>query len=103
MFRISACYGEPTDTNAFDVYYTKTHVPLALKLPGLKEFTTGKCQSLTPGEPPAYYMIASLTFDSSEALLEALNSPEMAAAVADVPNFATGGLSLYTTEEISRM
>ena len=98
MFRVSVCYGQPTHPEAFDDYYTNTHTPLALKIPGLVSFTTGKCQALGRGEPP-YYMVANLGFDTAESLKTALTSPEMATASADVPNFATGGATLYSLEE----
>lgn len=102
MFRISVCYSAPPDPEAFDVYYTQTHTPLTSKIPGLAGFTTGKPRSLMPGRDAPYYMIASLMFDSAEDLKNALKSPEMAAASADVANFATGGVTLYSTEEITR-
>lgn len=103
MFRVSVCYGEPTDPGAFDEYYSSTHVPLTLKIPGLTGFTTGKCRSLMPDRDAPYYMVASLMFGSLEDLVGALKSPEMAAASADVANFATGEVSLYSTEEIDRL
>lgn len=102
MFRLSVCYGQPTDPEAFDDYYGQTHVPLTLKIPGLTGFTTGKPRSLKPGQDAPYYMVATLSFDSAEALKAALKSPEMASAGADVANFATGGVTLYSTEEINR-
>jgi len=98
MFHVSVCYGQPTDPAAFDDYYANNHVPLALKVPGLVSFTTGKCASLGRGEAP-YYMVANLGFDTAETMKTALTSPEMAAASSDVPNFATGGAVLYSAEE----
>jgi uncharacterized protein (TIGR02118 family) len=98
MFRVSVCYGQPNDPAAFDDYYANTHTPLALKIPGLVSFTTGKCQSLGRGAPP-FYMVANLGFQTAESLKTALTSPEMAAASADVANFATGGSTLYSLEE----
>ena len=102
MFRVSVCYGLPADPAAFDEYYDSTHTPLALKVPGLASFTTGKCRSLMPGKDAPYYIVASLLFDTAEDLKTALKSPEMAAASADVANFATGGVTLYSTEEVIR-
>jgi len=102
MFRVSVCYGQPTDPAAFDEYYESTHTPLARKVPGLAGFTTGKCRSLMPGQDAPYYIVASLLFDSSDDLKAALKSPEMASASEDVANFATGGVTLYSTEEIDR-
>jgi uncharacterized protein (TIGR02118 family) len=43
-------------------------------------------------------LIATLTFDSLDALQAALGSPEGAAAAADVPNFATGGVTMLMCE-----
>jgi uncharacterized protein (TIGR02118 family) len=100
MFRVSVCYGQPADPGAFDEYYTSTHIPLALKVPGLAGLTTGKCQSIPPGQDPPYYMVANLLFHTAEDLKTALKSPEMATAGADVRNFATGGVTMYATEEI---
>jgi ABC transport system ATP-binding/permease protein len=45
-------------------------------------------------------MAASLSFANLNDLKAALRSPEMAAASADVANFATGGVTLYSTEEV---
>lgn len=102
MFRISVCYSQPSDPAAFDDYYTNTHTPLALKIPGLAGFTTGKCRSLMPDRDAPHYMAASLNFDTAEDLKTALKSPEMAAASADTANFADGGVTLYRSEEIVR-
>jgi len=53
-----------------------------------------------PDRDAPYYMVASLLFNTSDDLKCALKSPEMAAASSDVANFATGGVALYSTEEI---
>jgi len=100
MFRVSACYGQPTDPSAFDDYYQKIHIPLVRKIPRLAGLRTGKCRSLMPDRDAPYYMVASLLFNTSDDLKCALKSPEMAAASSDVANFATGGVALYSTEEI---
>lgn len=102
MFRISVCYDQPADPAAFDEYYENIHTPLTLKVPGLASFTTGKCRSLMPGRAAPYYMVASLMFDTAEDLKSALKSPEMAAASADVANFAAGKVTLFSSEEIER-
>lgn len=103
MFRISVCYGRPADPEAFDRYYAETHRPLTLKIPGLAEFTTGKPRSLMSGRDAPYYMVATLSFNSAGELKAALKSREMAAASADVANFASGGVTIYSTEEITRL
>jgi uncharacterized protein (TIGR02118 family) len=88
------CYGHPTDPAAFDAHYTNTHAPLAEKIPGLSSFTYRHTASLDGTQPP-YYLIAELSWPSQEAMGAALNSPEGQAAAADVPNFATGGVTMF--------
>ena len=101
MIRLTVLYGHPTDPNEFDRHYREVHLPLARTMKGLKGWTIGKCQSATPGEEPAYYMIVGLYADSREAMERILDSPEGRATVADVENFATGGaMFLYDEEEV---
>jgi hypothetical protein len=45
-------------------------------------------------------MVARLSFANLGDLKAGLRSAEMAAASADVANFAIGGVTLYSTEEI---
>lgn len=45
-------------------------------------------------------MVANLAFATAADLESALTSAEMAAAAADTANFADGGMTLYSTEEI---
>ncbi|MEV5652384.1 EthD family reductase [Nocardia sp. NPDC052254] len=92
--RIAVCYGAPTDPAAFDDHYRSVHIPLTLKVPGLQGFTWAKCTSLDGSAPP-YYAVAHLTFDTEEALTQALASPQMKDAGRDVRNFATGTVIMY--------
>ncbi|MGV9670065.1 MULTISPECIES: EthD family reductase [unclassified Gordonia (in: high G+C Gram-positive bacteria)] len=98
--RVAVCYGEPTDPAAFDEYYERVHISLANAIPGLTEYTYAKASSLD-GSPAPYYSVASLYFADAESLKAGLTSPEMGAAAADVPNFATGGVTMFTHEETS--
>ncbi|HEY3738381.1 MAG TPA: EthD family reductase [Bryobacteraceae bacterium] len=93
MAQILVLYNAPADPAAFDKYYRETHIPIAKKIPGLRSYTisSSTVQSLG-GTPP--YLIAELSFDSTEAMSAALMSAEGQAAAADVPNFATGGATL---------
>jgi uncharacterized protein (TIGR02118 family) len=84
------------------------HAPLAKKLPGLKGYTSTTPKPRDPQEQSPYYLIASLYFESMEALEAAFQSPESAAADADLQNFATGGVTsgigevtVYTPVSIS--
>ena len=94
MHVLTVCYGHPTDPAAFDAYYTSTHAPLAEKIPGMTSFTHRHCASPDGSQPP-YFLIAELSFLSREAMNAALASPESQAAGADLPNFATGGVTIF--------
>ncbi|WP_026926206.1 EthD family reductase [Granulicoccus phenolivorans] len=97
MYRLHVIYGRPTDPAAFDEYYSTTHAPLARAIPGLRDLTVAKTESLD-GSTPTTYLIATLDFDSQEALGAGLSSAEGQAAAADVPNFATGGVTMLGAE-----
>jgi len=92
--RIIALYGHPTDAAEFDRYYASTHVPLTKKLPGLRTYilSRGTIGALD-GKAP-YHLVAELTFDSVEEAQAAFGSAEGEAVVADLGNFASGGVSL---------
>jgi uncharacterized protein (TIGR02118 family) len=94
MHVLTVCYGHPTDPAAFDAYYTSTHAPLAEKITGMTSFTHRHCASPDGSQPP-YYLIAELSFPSLEAMNASQGSPEARAAAADVPNFATGGVTMF--------
>jgi uncharacterized protein (TIGR02118 family) len=97
MYRVTVCYGHPTDPAAFDSYYAQTHVPLVRQVPGLSGFSGGRCSSLDRSEP-AYYFVATLDFASEADYRAGLGSPEMGKAGADVANFATGGVTMVTQQ-----
>jgi uncharacterized protein (TIGR02118 family) len=101
MYRLTVLYGHPADPAAFQKYYHEVHIPLARKMKGLKGWTIGMCESTVPGEKPPYYMIVGLYTDSREDMEKILASPAGQAAVADVPKFATGGVTfIYDREEV---
>jgi uncharacterized protein (TIGR02118 family) len=98
MTRLLVLYGQPQDQAAFDKHYRDVHIPLAKKMKGLKKWTIGKVTGTAGGEPSPYYYVADLYMESREAFDELLASPEGKAAVADVPNYATGGVTFLYTE-----
>lgn len=98
MHVLTVCYGHPSDPAAFDAYYTSTHAPLAAKIPGMASFTFRHCDSLDRSQPP-YYLLAELSFPSRDALNAALTSAEAQAATADMPNFATGGATIFVAHD----
>jgi uncharacterized protein (TIGR02118 family) len=98
MVRLLVLYGHPIDPAAFDRYYQDRHIPIAKRMKGLKKWTVGKVQVQPGEEPPPYYYIADIFMESREEFERLLATPEGQAAVADVPNYATGGVTLLYTE-----
>ena len=98
--KVVVCYGHPDDPEAFDTHYRDIHMPLARRVPGLSDFTWGKCSALDGGTPP-YYAVASLIFPDADTMTSGLRSEEMKQAGKDVRNFATGGVTMYTQHEHS--
>src|SRR6185436_6212984 len=101
MTRLLVLYGQPKDPAAFDKHYREKHMPIAKRMTGLKKWTIGKVQGTPGGEPSPYYYVADLYMESRGDFEQLLASPEGQAAVADVPNYATGGVTfLYTEVEV---
>ncbi|WP_024806243.1 EthD family reductase [Nocardia sp. BMG51109] len=100
MYRLTILYGHPDDPAQFDDYYWNVHIPIAKKMVGLKKWTLGKGESIERGTPAPYYLVVGLYADTREDLERILATPEGQAAVADVPNFATGGVTfVYSNEQ----
>ena len=98
MYPLTVIYNQPTDPVAFDEHYETKHVRLVKAIPGVERFSMGRCESLD-GNLPAAYAIATLTFTSKDACAQALGSDAGQAAAGDVPNFASGGATMYFVDE----
>ena len=94
-YQVTVLYHQPDDPAAFDRHYDDVHVPLASKIPGLQGYTVSRP---VPDENglPAFHMVAVLTFASQEEMAGAMSSEEGQAAVADVANFASGGVTMLS-------
>jgi len=98
MILLLVLYGHPQDPAAFDRHYRDVHIPIAKRMKGLKQWTIGKVQGTPDSQPTPYYYVADLYMESREDFERLLASPEGQAAVADVPNYATGGATFLYTE-----
>jgi len=98
MAKIIAMYKTPTDPAAFDRYYFGPHVKLAKAVPGLKGYEITRGPVTTPAGAAPFYLVAILTFDSMAAIQTALASAQGQATVADIPNFATGGVEILMAD-----
>ncbi|PJB19623.1 MAG: EthD family reductase [Flavobacteriaceae bacterium CG_4_9_14_3_um_filter_33_16] len=94
MIKLTVLYGHPTEINAFESYYANTHLPIAAKLTGHKKLELTKFLNAPDGAKPDYYRMAEFWYRDPEALQKAMNSPEGNATAGDLPNFATGGVTL---------
>jgi uncharacterized protein (TIGR02118 family) len=65
---------------------------------GLKKWSIGKVAGTPDGQSSPYYYVADLYMESREEFERLLASAEGQAAVADVPNYATGGVTFLYTE-----
>jgi uncharacterized protein (TIGR02118 family) len=98
MVKAVVLYGSPEDADAFERYYADTHTALATAIPGLKRFEAAQGIATPDGSALPYQRIAELTFDDMDALQAGLGSEEGRAAVGDIPNFATGGVTIFFAE-----
>jgi uncharacterized protein (TIGR02118 family) len=99
MTQMTVLYHTPTDPKHFHEYYYATHVPIAKRVPGLRQYTVSNGAVSAPdGSPAKYELVAQLSFDSADALKAAFGSPEGQAAVNDLANFATGGVTILVFE-----
>ena len=101
MAKLVALYNPPTDAAAFDAYYVPTHVPLVRKVPGVTRIEVSRGPVTTPMGPAPYHVVGMVSFASMADLHAGLASPEGQAAVADLGNFASGGVTilLFESEE----
>lgn len=97
MIRHLVLYPRPRDLDAFLRYYEEIHVPLTLRLPGIKSFEVDVVRQIGDKEPP-YWVIANATWESWDSYLEMLKSREFEEARADIPNYAPDGCTTIATE-----
>jgi uncharacterized protein (TIGR02118 family) len=92
MHRLLVLYPPPSDPDHFRTYYEDTHLPLTAKLPGLRAYRYSvDVAAGGEGESP-YFCVFEADFDDAAAYRAALESPAGQAVLADVPNYATGGV-----------
>src|SRR5437763_9513788 len=90
-------YNQPKDTAAFEKYYAEKHLPLlAAHAPEIGA-TRAELVRFAPspdGKPAPIYREADLRWDSKEARDKAMSSEGFKAVAGDIPNFATGGVTV---------
>ncbi len=98
MFKLTVLYGHPTDPEEFERYHHEIHLPLVNEIEGMARMEHGRFLSNADGSEPDFYRIFEAWFDSPEELHDVFASPAGEATWADLPNFATGGVTLQISE-----
>ena len=98
MVKLSVLYGPPNDAAAFEKYYADTHMPLASKIQGVSKIELSKVVGTPEGTAPAIYRLADLYFNDTGHMKQVMDTPEAKATVADLANFATGGVTVLISE-----
>jgi uncharacterized protein (TIGR02118 family) len=94
MVKVTILYHHPKDAARFEAYYAATHLPLAAKMRGVARLELTRFLADPEGGKPAFYRMAELYFQDEARMQDTLESPEGKAAVGDLPNFATGGVTI---------
>ncbi|MGE5702638.1 MAG: EthD family reductase [Clostridia bacterium] len=99
MVKLVAIYRKPENVEAFDSHYFETHAPLAAKMPGLIKMEVSKIYG-SPAGASDLHLMAEMYFETKEAILEALSSPEGKAAGKDLMGFAGKVVSMHFAEVV---
>jgi uncharacterized protein (TIGR02118 family) len=86
MVELIVLYKTPNDPEHFEKYYREVHGPMTTKLAGVKSYSYGPVRAVDGGAGE-FFWYWSGTFDSTQAAIDAMASPEGQAGAADVPNY----------------
>ena len=95
MHTLVVLYGHPLDRDAFRRYYRDVHLPLVRNIPGIRQFRHSYRLTAPEGSAP-YFALFEADFDDEPAMQEAMTTAEGQLANADIPNFASGGVTVFT-------
>jgi uncharacterized protein (TIGR02118 family) len=95
MIRFSVYYPSGDDTTFDHDYYRDSHVPLALKTWGLESAEIDK------GVSGPYVAAVHFTFESNEAMQQAMAAEGTGAVLADVPNYTNATPVTQISEIVS--
>lgn len=95
--RIVVIYTKPEDLDAFSSHYNDVHVPLAKKMPGLRDMEVLESKKALIGEDDVH-LVTILHFDDRAALDAATASDEGQAAGRDAYKLSGGKVRLLVCE-----
>jgi len=99
MIKATLLYGHPVDAAAFEKYYYETHLPISSKMQNVTKVELTKFVATPDGSKTAYYRMAEIYFPDGAVMQQTMASPEGQTAIADLANFATGGVTVLIGEE----
>ncbi|WP_146360524.1 EthD family reductase [Arthrobacter yangruifuii] len=95
MQTLVVLYGHPLDHDAFRHHFATVHLPLARNIPGIRNYRHSHQLTGTEGTAP-YFALFEADFDDEQAMREAMTTAEGQLANADIPHFASGGVTVFT-------
>jgi uncharacterized protein (TIGR02118 family) len=95
--KLTVLYGAPKDPDHFERYYFSTHMPIVIAAGQGIRMETARGMPGQDGAPPAYYRIFEAWFESPAQMASITSAPGWAKAAADVPNYASGGFSVFVS------
>lgn len=93
MLKVTILFGHPASPEDFERYYADTHLPLANEVRGADRVELTKFVFGPDGGQPAFYRMAEIYFSTEAQMQAVFSSPECVATLADLNNFATGGVT----------
>jgi uncharacterized protein (TIGR02118 family) len=73
-------------------------MPIAGRIKGVRRIELAKVTATPDGGAPAFYRVAELYFDNAEHMKTVMATPEAQRTVADLKNFATGGVTVLVAD-----
>ncbi|WP_044340096.1 EthD family reductase [Rossellomorea aquimaris] len=86
MAKVIVMYEKPKDQEAFEEYYFNTHMPIAGKVPLVKNANVQRVLS-NQNTDLSLYLVTEIEFENKGDMKEAFKSEEWKAVGDDVPNF----------------
>ena len=96
--KLTVLYGQPKSAEDFEKYYFGTHMPLFTAVKGIPRSELAKGMPKADGSQPAFYRIFEAWFDSPEQMAAVTSTPEWKKVGADLPNFASGGVTILISK-----
>ncbi|MCU0635333.1 MAG: EthD family reductase [Gemmatimonadaceae bacterium] len=95
--KLTVLYGRPKSENEFEKYYFSTHMPIVVAASQGIRLETARGLPGQDGSAPAYYRIFEAWFESAAQMAAITGTPAWARAAEDVPNYASGGFSVFVS------